>query len=372
MRALVLAGGKATRLRPLTEATPKAMTPVLGRPFLEHLLAWLRAHGTDDVTLLLGYLPDPIQAYFGDGGRFGVRLTYVVERDALGSGGAIKQLEPSLNEPFFALNGDVFTDMDLGAMQRAHEQHRAQISIYLHPVEDPSAYGVCAVDDAGMIRRFVEKPKREDAPSNLINAGVWLFQPSVLASIAAGRFTMVEQDLFPAMAEAGAIYGFLDHGYWMDAGTPDRYLQLHRDLLAGVAHGSLAIIERGDGPGLMLRSLDQQRRQGAPPRLEAGATLAGAVVLGDGALLAAGARVVGPATIGDRCRLGANVVVEDSVLWSDCIVEDGAVVRGSVLAAGSVVGAGATLDRCVLGEGARAAAGAVATNKPVNPGELLA
>src|SRR6266542_2234500 len=171
MRALLLVGGKATRLRPLTLATPKAMTPVLGRPFLEHVLAWLRRYDVLDVTLLLGFLPAPIRAHFGDGHAFGVRLSYLVEDEPLGSGGAIKQLEQELTAPFFALNGDIFTDLDLTAMADAH--HR----------------GVVALDDAGLIRRFVEKPPREEAPSDLINAGVWLFEPAALQRIAAGRFT---------------------------------------------------------------------------------------------------------------------------------------------------------------------------------------
>jgi NDP-sugar pyrophosphorylase family protein len=197
VRALVLAGGKATRLRPLTERTPKAMTPLLNRPFLEHVLAWLVRHDVRDVTLLLGFLPGPIRAYFGDGADFGVRLSYLVEDEPLGSGGAIKQLEQELTAPFFALNGDIFTDLDLTAMADAHHRAGVEMSMFLHRVADPSMYGVVALDDAGLIRRFVEKPPREEAPSDLINAGVWLFSPGAVRRIAAGRFTMVEQDLFP-------------------------------------------------------------------------------------------------------------------------------------------------------------------------------
>src|SRR5262249_35955392 len=203
MPPLLLAGGKATRLRPLTERTPKAMTPLLGRPFLEHLLAWLAKYEIRDVTLLLGYLPDPIRAYFGDGHRLGMKLEYLVEEEPLGSGGAIKQLEPYLTEPFFALNADIFVDMDLDAMAEAHARAGAALSIAVTEVDDPSPYGVAALDEGGWIRFFVEKPKREDAPSRLINAGVWLFSPEAVGLVAADRFTMVEQDLFPQLAEAG-------------------------------------------------------------------------------------------------------------------------------------------------------------------------
>src|SRR5579884_562968 len=185
MRALILVGGRATRLRPLTLSTPKAMTPVLVRPFLEHVLAWLRRQEVRDVTLLLGYLPDPIRAYFGDGRAFGVTLDYVAENEPLGSGGAIRQLAPDLTAPFFALNGDIYTDLDLRAMAAAHAAAGAEVTISLVAVEDPSAYGVVAVDGASWIERFVEKPPPGQAPSNLVNAGTWLFEPAALRRIPA-------------------------------------------------------------------------------------------------------------------------------------------------------------------------------------------
>ncbi len=373
MRALLLAGGKATRLRPLTERTPKAMTPVLGRPFLEHVLAWLARYDVRDVTLLLGFLPDPIRDYFRDGHQFGVKLTYVVEDQPLGSGGAIKQLERELREPFFALNADVFTDLDLAAMAADHRASGAEASIFLSRVEDPSSYGVCALDQDGWIERFVEKPPRDEAPSDLINAGVWLFEPSVLGRIAAEQFTMVEQELFPALANESRLRGYVgETAYWIDAGTPERYLLLQRALLSGQAAGALAIVERPGWPGLVLQpSGGEPGGEGRPPRLGAGTTLSGEVMLSPGVVAGDACVLTGPLTAGARSVLGSGVEIADSVLWDDCRIGDGVVIRSSVLARGCVIEAGAVLERCVLGDGVRVRAGAVLTEARVDPGELV-
>jgi mannose-1-phosphate guanylyltransferase len=373
MRAVILAGGRATRLRPLTLTTPKAMTPVLGRPFLEHVLAWLCRHEVRDITLLLGYLPDPIRAHLGDGSAFGVRLSYVTEDEPLGSGGAIKQLEAELDEPFFALNGDIYTDLDLGAMLGAHRRAAAELSIALVRVDDPSAYGVVALDGEGWITRFVEKPRREEAPSDLINAGVWLFEPSAVRRIAAGRFSMVEQELFPELASARRLLGHTAPCYWMDAGTPQRYLQLHRDLLTGRVISPLALREHPAWPGLVPDTpAGAPDAGGAAPVVDASAAFSGPVVLGAGTRLGAGARIEGPASLGDGVQLEAGAVVADSVLWAHCRVEARAQVSGSVLAAGCVVGAGAALSGCVLGDGVRVRPGARLHGATVDPGQTIA
>lgn len=372
MRVLILAGGKATRLRPLTLTTPKAMTPLLGRPFLEHVLAWLVRHGLRDVTLLLGFLPDPIRMHFGDGSAFGLRLSYLTEDEPLGSGGAIKQLEHELHGPFFALNGDIFTDLDLGAMQQAHRQSGAELTIALVEVDDPSAYGVVARDGAGWITRFVEKPRREEAPSNLVNAGVWLFEPSALARIAAGRFSMVEQELFPQLAVARRLYGFAAPYYWMDAGTPQRYLQLHRDLLSGRMVPPIPLVQRSGVPGLVLATAPGlPGTDGPPPVLDPSGRIEGPVTLGPGTTIGAGAVVRGPASLGARVVLDGGAVLSDSVLWDECRIEQSARVTGTVMASSCIVGAGAEVRDCVLGEGVRVRPGARLQGLSAAPGAVL-
>jgi mannose-1-phosphate guanylyltransferase len=370
MRALILAGGRATRLRPLTECTPKAMTPLLNRPFLEHVLAWLARHEVRDVTLLLGFLPDPIRAYFGDGARFGVRLSYLVEDEPLGSGGAIKQLESTLTEPFFALNGDVFTDVDLSAMAASHYRSRAEVSMFLHRVKDPSMFGVVALDDAGWIRRFVEKPPRQQAPSDLINAGVWLFDPAV-RRISGGRFTMVEQDLFPQLAESGRIIGYTADDYWMDAGTPDRYLQLQRDLLLRRVSGPLTLGAQPDWHGLTLGQDIAVQSGGRPPLLATNVELNGPVVLGSGVEVAVAARISGPASVGANCILAAQSMVSDSILWDGCTIGERATVQSSVLAGRCRIGAGARVMHSILGEGVTVCPGARIEARSIDPGQVV-
>ncbi len=371
MRALILVGGRATRLRPLTLNTPKAMTPLLGRPFLEHMLAWLRGHGINDVTLLLGHMPDPIRTHFGDGQRFGVKLSYVVEDTPLGSGGAIKQLEQELPDAFFALNGDIFTDLDLGAMLAAHRAAGAEGTISLVAVDDPSQYGVVATDAGGWITRFVEKPPPDQAPSNLVNAGAWLFEPAAVARIAAGRASMVEQELFPELARAHRLLGYSAPCYWMDAGTPARYLQLHRDLLTGQAVSALAVVQRPDRPGLTVELAPGVASPADPPTVDPTATLDGRVVLGDGARIGAAASVVGPATVGASVVVQDGATVVDSVLWDGCRIGPGARIASSVLAAGCVIGAGATLDDCILGDGARVLPNVALRAAVVDPGTVI-
>jgi mannose-1-phosphate guanylyltransferase len=374
MRALILAGGKATRLQPLTLTTPKAMTPVLGRPFLEHVLAWLRANDVTDVTLLLGYLADPIRSHFGNGSAFGVRLTYLTESSPLGSGGAIKQFEEQLTSPFFAINGDIFTDLDLRAMATAHTVAGREITISLVPVDDPSQYGVVALDGDGRITRFVEKPAAGEAPTNLINAGVWLFQPAALSRITPGRFTMVEQDLFPEQARAGRLLGYADDCYWMDAGTPARYLQLHRDLLTGRCVSPLTLAAHPGLPNVLLSrpAVVFDAPVAGLPVVDTAAVFDGPSVLGARVRVGERAAVAGPASLGDDVVLDDGAFIADSVLWDGCRVERNARVYGSVLAADCIVEPGARVEDCVLGDGVRVPAGVAIRNASVTPGRIAA
>ncbi len=374
MRALILVGGKATRLRPLTFATPKALTPVLGRPFLEYVLTWLRGHGVTEVTLLLGHLADPIRARFADGAAFGVSLSYVAEREPLGSGGAIRQLADELAAPFFAINGDIYTDLDLRAMRAAHMAFGAEVTIALAPVDDPSQYGVVALDGTGAIRRFVEKPSPGEAPSNLVNAGVWLFEPAAVRRIPAGRYTMVEQELFPYLARAGRLYGYPACTYWMDVGTPERYLQLHRELLTGRAPAPFALVQRPGWPGLVPAcAADADRSESEPrPEIDPLGIVDGPCVIGPGTRVGERAAVAGPACLGRDVTIQAGAWVADSVLWDGCFVGQHAHVVSSVLAAGCIVEPGARIEGCVLGDRVRVRAGVTLRGASVNPGQIAA
>jgi mannose-1-phosphate guanylyltransferase len=280
--AVVLVGGEGTRLRPLTYTTPKPMLPIANRPFLEHQIAHLRAHGIDRVVLACGYRPDAIRAHFG------AQLEYVVEPQPLGTGGAIAHAAPALDETFVVANGDVLTDLDLSALVRFHRDREARMTLALHPVDDPSRYGVVVTAADGAVTAFVEKPAPGTAPANTINAGTYVVEPGVLDLIPDGRAVSVEYEVFPLLVGAG-LYARSSAGRWRDIGTPESYLA--------------ANLERMPAGGLVDPSA----------HIDPGAEVTGSVV-------------------GPGCR-----------------VEAGARVAGSVLLAGAVVKAGRTVENRVMG-----------------------
>lgn len=339
MQAVVLVGGEGTRLRPLTLLTPKPMVPVMNMPFLERTLRRLKAAGIDDVILPAGYLPEAITSYFGDGSWLGLRLRYVIEETPLGTAGALKNLESMIDGPFFVLNGDILTSLDLEAMLAVHRRHGGIGTLHLIRVEDPSAYGCVVHDAAGRVSAFVEKPKREEAPTNEINAGTYLLEPEILGFIPAGRPVSIERETFPAIIAAGkGLYSHTTADYWIDLGKPEAYLASHRHIFDDVMPlGQPAV----DGPGAGT----------VPP-----SAIVPPVFLGAGVHVAPDARV-GPYTVlGDGCTVGSGAVVSDSLLWDDVVVGADAVLDWTIIASraqigsrtrvgrGSVIGHDATID----------------------------
>ncbi|MBE0480396.1 MAG: NDP-sugar synthase, partial [Dehalococcoidia bacterium] len=237
MKAVILVGGEGLRLRPLTCNLPKPMVPVANKPFLEHTIDNLKKHGVDEVILAMGYLPDRIRQYFGDGSTLNIRLIYSVEDTPLGTGGAVKNAERFLDDTFIVLNGDIYSDLNLTDMVRLHLRRKAKATIALTPVEDPTAYGVVEIDSTSRVKAFIEKPSRESVTSHLINAGTYVLEPELLDMIPAGVHSMVERGLFPDLVKQGAPFlGYPSDAYWIDIGTPQDYIRLHRDLLMGKAH----------------------------------------------------------------------------------------------------------------------------------------
>jgi mannose-1-phosphate guanylyltransferase len=326
VRAVVLVGGFGTRLRPLTLATPKQMLPVGGRPMIEGVLEHLRSHGVDEVVLSLGYKPDAFLEAYPDATCAGVRLVYAVEPEPLDTAGAIAfaARHAGIEERFIVVNGDVLTDLDVTALVAFHDAAGAEGTIALTKVEDPSQFGVVPTDEHGRVEAFVEKPPRDEAPTDLINAGYYVLEASVLDRIPAGRKVNIERETFPAMVADGRLFARPDGAYWLDVGTPERFLQASLDLLGGV---------RAGGP-------------------ESG------LLVGEGAEVEEGA-VVRRSVLGDGARVAAGATVEDSVLLPGAVVEAGATVRGSVLGAGAVAAEGSTVtDLTVLGDGVRTEPGA--------------
>jgi mannose-1-phosphate guanylyltransferase len=329
MQAVVLVGGEGTRLRPLTLETPKPMIPVMNTPFLERTLRRLKEAGIDDVILPAGYLPDAITSYFGDGSEFGLKLRYVIEETPLGTAGALKNIEPFITGPFFVLNGDVLTSLDLRVMRANHQQHGGLASIHLIRVDDPSAFGCVVHDATGRVTAFVEKPKREDAPTNEINAGTYLLEREVLDAIPAGRPVSIERETFPQLIAAGKkLYAYTTDDYWIDLGNPEAYLASHRHIFDGSM--PLGLQPYVDGPG----------RKEVPA-----SAVIPPVFVGRNVRVAPDAKI-GPYTVlGDDCEVGSGAVVADSLLWDGVVVEPGASLDWAIVASRARIGAGAVLRK---------------------------
>jgi len=319
------------------------MMPLVDRPFVTHQIDLLRRHGVDDIVFSCGYRPDALEDHFGDGSGSGVRLRYVVDPEPLGTAGAIKNAEHLLHDaPFLVLNGDILTDLDLSAVIRAHGDLGAEGVIALTPVEDPSAFGLVRLHDDASVEAFVEKPTPDELRPGepfRINAGTYLLSPSVLERIPAGRQCSIEREIFPVLAERGALYGFPSDAYWRDIGTPASYLAAHHDVLSGALRTESPTPGPYIGPGAQVASdaaVDPRSSVGPDARVAAGATVTGSVV-------GAGADVGEDASV-DRAILGARVQVGAGArLLSGAVVGDGAVIApGARIDAGEPVGTGAT------------------------------
>jgi mannose-1-phosphate guanylyltransferase len=339
MQALVLAGGEGTRLRPLTLTTPKPVMPLAGQPFLTFMLDWVRRHGVDEVILSCGFMSDAVRHVLGDI-YDGMRLRYVIETEPLGTAGPVRLAhdEGLLEERLLVLNGDVLTDMDLTAELEQHERTGARATLALYPVDDTSSYGVVPTDDEGRVEAFIEKGSG-DAPTNRINAGAYVIERDVVEAIPAGRAVSFEREVFPGLVGEG-LYGYDAAGYWIDIGTPERYLEATWDLLAGRVASKL------------------------PPRDETGS------LVYENCLLS-GAHVGPQSVLGRHCSVGTDARVERSVLHERVHVGADAAVVESVLAErvrvgerarvgpGAMVGAGAVIgEDAVIGDGAQVQPGA--------------
>jgi mannose-1-phosphate guanylyltransferase len=336
VQALVLAGGEGTRLRPLTLTVPKPVMPLAGRPFLTFMLDWLRRHGVDDVVLSCGFMSDAVEHVLGDEHQ-GMRLRYVHEDEPLGTAGPVRLAldEGVLEERLLVLNGDVLTDMDLSAQLAWHEEKGAQATLALMAVDDVASYGVVPTGDDGRVTAFLEK-QSGPVPTNRVNAGAYVLEREVAEGIEPGRAVSFEREVFPALAESGGLYGFAQSGYWVDIGTPERYLEATHDLLAGRVESTL------------------------PPRDETDS------LIYEGSITS-GARIGPLSVLGRRCSVGAGAFVERSVLHDGVRVGEDCVLSDCIVASHARLG-----HRVRVGEGAIVGAGAtLADDVSLEPGALL-
>lgn len=320
--AVVLVGGKGTRLRPLTNSVPKPMLPVAGAPFLEHLLARIKAAGMRHVVLGTSFKSEVFESHFGDGSALGLDLEYVVEEEPLGTGGGIRNvLERLRYDRTMVFNGDVLGGTDPRGVLQTHVERDADVTLHLQRVSDPRAFGCVPTDADGRVTAFLEKT--EDPPTDQINAGIYVFNRSVIETIPAGRVVSVEREVFPRLLSEGAgVYGHVDQAYWRDMGTPLDFVRGSSDLVRGIAPSPL---------------IDEQH---------------GEALVDPSSAVAGGALLLGGTVIGRGCEIGGGVRVDASVIFDGVHIEAGATVERCIVAAGARIGARAQLTDCVIGEGA--------------------
>ena len=364
MQALVLVGGQGTRLHPLTLTQPKPAVPLVDRPFIRFTADWLGRHGVSDVVMACGFRPEDLRSALGDEIPGGPRVRYLEESEPLGTAGPIRLAADQglLSDRFLVLNGDVLTDLDLTEHMRVHSERDAVASLALYPVDDPTSYGLVRKDpQTGAVTEFLEKPEPAEIDTDEVNAGAYVLERSVAELIPAGRSVSIEREIFPRLVGQG-LFGLRLGGYWMDIGTPDRYLQASWDILTGRVETEVG--ERvSDGVGI-----DEHAD------VDRSAHVEGPVLVDSGASVGPGAQIGPNAVIGRDSIVGEGSVVVGSVLHADCLIGDGARIEGAILASGVKVGQNAIVeDGAIVGEGARIEPGArLEHDARVEPGMVAA
>jgi mannose-1-phosphate guanylyltransferase len=341
MKAILLAGGKGTRLRPLTIHTPKPIVPIFERPFLHYQLDLLRqVPEIDEAILSLNYQPRRIEEIFGDGGDSGLGIRYVVEPSPLGTAGAVRYAGESLRESVVVFNGDVLTQIDLAAVIALHRERQAKATIVLTPVENPTAYGLVETDAAGNIRRFLEKPNADEITCDTINAGIYILEPDTFDRIPSDRPWSIERSFFPSLIERKETFvAYISRGYWIDIGTPDKYMQVHRDIMDGHYRAAPFNGEAGH----VWVSPDA--------RIEAGVTMEGPCYVDEGTVVKTGARIGPYSVVGRQCHVEEHATIDHAILWANTRVSQEAIVRRSIVGRHCHIGRSAIVeDGAVLGD----------------------
>jgi NDP-sugar pyrophosphorylase family protein len=369
MKAVILVGGLGTRLRPLTTTIPKPMLPLLNRPFIENVLTHLHRFGIDDIILSTGYMPSIFTEFKKRMADSGIAVEVVAEDKPLGTCGAVKNVADRLDgETFMVLNGDILTDINLSHLLDYHRKKKAVVTIALTAVDDPTSYGLVPLRSDGQVEAFVEKPSWDEATTDLINAGTYIVEPEVLDKVPAGENYSFERGLFPNLLEQGfPVYGFPASCYWLDIGTPEKFIRAHKDLLEGKLPFDLPGSEIKNGVWV-----------GEGSSVDPEALLYGPVVMGKNCVIEADAVIVGPTSLGDNCRVNSGARIEAAVLLDGCRLDTGAVVRNSILGREVDVGYQVHIDDfSVLGDELEVGAGnwlrrgiKVAPKSKIQPGTI--
>ena len=345
MKAVILVGGEATRLLPLTCNIPKAIVPVLNTPFLEHVIRYLNCHQVKDIILAQSHLAQPIESYFGNGSQFGVKLSYTVEDTPLATAGAVKNAVKYLDETFLVLNGDIFTDLDITSMIDSHRERKAKVTIALAPVDDPTSYGLIETNALGMVTRFLEKPDRSQVNTNMINAGTYVLQPEVLTQIPPQANFSFEHDLFPLLLDQGEpVYAYPSSAYWIDIGTPEKYLQLHRDLLSGQS-------------SQYTLAPSEEVLIGEQSDIQPTVQIEGPAVIGSNCSIGGKVKLRGPVVIGNGCTIREDTVVEQSIIWRNARLGERVNLKNSIVADNCSLNTDSIIVDSILGDNVTVASG---------------
>jgi mannose-1-phosphate guanylyltransferase/phosphomannomutase len=347
VKAVIMAGGEGTRLRPLTSNQPKPMMPIANRPMMEHIIELLKRHGFDDIVVTVAFQANAIRTYFGNGSEFGVSMVYATEETPLGTAGSVRNAMDELDEPFLVISGDVLTDIDLGSIVSFHQDRKAMATIGLKSMENPLEFGIVITREDGSIERFLEKPTWGQVFSDTINTGIYVLDPSIFDYIEAGKSVDFSSDVFPRMLDEGmAVFGHVLSGYWEDVGTLDAYIKAHQDVLDGQVSLDIAGFQIGEGIWL-----------GEGSEIDPAASIVGPAVIGDYCRVEAGARLGEYTVLGSNVRVGPDSFLERSVVHDNVYLGPGVRLRGAVVGRSSDLRRGARLeegvvigDECFIGE----------------------
>ncbi|MFH2070421.1 MAG: NDP-sugar synthase [Elusimicrobiota bacterium] len=333
MKAVILLGGFGTRLRPFTCTTPKPLLPILNRPSVMYQIELLRKNGIRDIAFCLNYLSKNFLKYFGDGRKFGIRIKYFYEKMPLGTGGAIKNVQEFIDTPTVIFNGDILTDINIGDVIKSHKSRGAALTIVLTRVKDPTVYGLVETNRQCRIERFLEKPSWDEITCNTINAGIYVFDPSILEHIPPRVNYSVERGLFPLLLEMKyPVYGYISSSYWIDIGTVEKYLQVHHDILSGNTGFTI--------PGRRIRKNIWADRG---VRISPDSAISGSVVIGKGSRIDGYVQISGTASIGGNCLIGKGATINDSVILDNTVIGEGARIEKSVIGNNCVMGVGCSV-----------------------------
>ncbi|HEV3132046.1 MAG TPA: sugar phosphate nucleotidyltransferase, partial [Acidimicrobiales bacterium] len=354
MKAVIMAGGEGTRLRPLTSNQPKPMLPMANIPMMEHVVNLLRQHGFEDIVVTVAFMANAIRTYFGDGSEFGVRMVYATEATPLGTAGSVRNARDELDERFLVISGDVLTDIDLSQVVDFHDLRGGLATLALKAVDNPLEFGIVITRDDGSIERFLEKPTWGQVFSDTINTGIYVLEPEIFDFIPEGQAVDFSGESFPEALAAGRhLFGYVADGYWEDVGTLEAYLKAHQDILDQRVQVDVNGFQLR--PGVWL---------GKGAEVDPGVTIDGPAVIGDNCVIGPGARLGGYCTLGRNVRIGDNAVIQRSIVHDNTYLGSGVRIDGSVLGRGSDLREGVRCeegvvlgDQCFVGAHAEIKAG---------------